>query len=78
MALKAADFRSKLTADVDRDADAYTQVLAAFKLPDRFEFIPAFPQTGVGKVSRKHLREAIQALYFGAEAQTRAGTDARG
>ncbi|QZI73146.1 (2,3-dihydroxybenzoyl)adenylate synthase [Pseudomonas protegens] len=54
------------------------QGLAAFKLPDRFEFIPAFPQTGVGKVSRKHLREAIQALYFGAEAQGRVGTDARG
>jgi formiminotetrahydrofolate cyclodeaminase len=33
VAQKAAGFRSKLTADVDRDADAYTQVLAAFKLP---------------------------------------------
>ncbi|WP_347900784.1 AMP-binding protein [Pseudomonas purpurea] len=41
------------------------QGLAAFKLPDRFEFIEAFPQTGVGKVSRKHLREAIQQRYFG-------------
>ena len=37
------------------------QGLAAFKLPDRFEFIPAFPQTGVGKVSRKDLRDAVEA-----------------
>ncbi|MGC5703070.1 AMP-binding protein [Pseudomonas sp. NFXW11] len=54
------------------------QGLAAFKLPDRFEFIPAFPQTGVGKVSRKHLREAIQALYFGDQAEARQGSGARG
>jgi formiminotetrahydrofolate cyclodeaminase len=33
VAEKAVGFRSKLTADVDRDADAYAQVLAAFKLP---------------------------------------------
>ena len=33
VAEKAVGFRSKLTADVDRDADAYTQVLAAFKRP---------------------------------------------
>ncbi|NBF09698.1 (2,3-dihydroxybenzoyl)adenylate synthase [Pseudomonas sp. Fl4BN1] len=54
------------------------QGLAAFKLPDRFEFIPAFPQTGVGKVSRKHLREAIQAQYFGAQAEPLEGSGARG
>lgn len=33
--------------------------LAAYKIPDRIEFIDAFPQTGVGKVSKKALREAI-------------------
>jgi 2,3-dihydroxybenzoate-AMP ligase len=33
--------------------------LAAFKIPDRVEFIDAFPQTGVGKVSKKALREAL-------------------
>jgi formiminotetrahydrofolate cyclodeaminase len=33
VAEKAVGFRTKLTADVDRDADAYTQVLAAFRLP---------------------------------------------
>lgn len=38
--------------------------LAAFKLPDRFEFLEAFPQTGVGKVSRRHLRETLQRQYF--------------
>jgi formiminotetrahydrofolate cyclodeaminase len=33
VAEKAVGFRTKLMADVDRDADAYTQVLAAFRLP---------------------------------------------
>ncbi|MBB5937404.1 (2,3-dihydroxybenzoyl)adenylate synthase [Streptomyces zagrosensis] len=35
--------------------------LAAYKVPDRVEFIEAFPQTGVGKVSKKDLRAAITA-----------------
>ncbi|MFM9371353.1 (2,3-dihydroxybenzoyl)adenylate synthase [Streptomyces sp. Da 82-17] len=30
--------------------------LAAFKVPDRVEFVDALPQTGVGKVSKKDLR----------------------
>ncbi|MCP6684136.1 (2,3-dihydroxybenzoyl)adenylate synthase [Bacillus nakamurai] len=33
--------------------------LAAYKIPDRIEFISSFPQTGVGKVSKKDLRETI-------------------
>ncbi|KFE66585.1 (2,3-dihydroxybenzoyl)adenylate synthase [Hyalangium minutum] len=33
--------------------------LAAYKIPDRVEFVPAFPQTAVGKVSKKALREAL-------------------
>ncbi|MEC1259299.1 (2,3-dihydroxybenzoyl)adenylate synthase [Bacillus swezeyi] len=33
--------------------------LAAYKIPDRVEIVEAFPQTGVGKVSKKALREAI-------------------
>ncbi|ATB27485.1 (2,3-dihydroxybenzoyl)adenylate synthase [Melittangium boletus] len=33
--------------------------LAAFKIPDRIEFVDAFPQTGVGKVSKKDLRAAL-------------------
>lgn len=27
--------------------------LAAYKIPDRVEFVESFPQTGVGKVSKK-------------------------
>ncbi|CAG7594848.1 2,3-dihydroxybenzoate-AMP ligase [Paenibacillus solanacearum] len=35
--------------------------LSAYKIPDRFEFTDAFPQTNVGKVSKKALRESLQA-----------------
>ena len=35
--------------------------VAAFKLPDRVEVVVAFPQTGVGKVSRRDLRAAVAA-----------------
>ncbi|MFC9774532.1 (2,3-dihydroxybenzoyl)adenylate synthase [Paenibacillus chitinolyticus] len=38
--------------------------LAAYKIPDRFEFIDSFPQTGVGKVSKKELRQRIAALLL--------------
>ncbi|WFB06240.1 (2,3-dihydroxybenzoyl)adenylate synthase [Streptomyces sp. LX-29] len=34
--------------------------LAAYKVPDRVEFVDAFPQTGVGKVSKKDLRAAAR------------------
>ncbi|QQC89812.1 (2,3-dihydroxybenzoyl)adenylate synthase [Streptomyces alfalfae] len=30
--------------------------LAAYKVPDRVEFVASFPQTGVGKISKKDLR----------------------
>jgi 2,3-dihydroxybenzoate-AMP ligase len=33
--------------------------LAGFKIPDRVEFVDAFPKTGVGKVSKKALRETL-------------------
>lgn len=33
--------------------------LAAYKIPDRFEFVKSFPKTGVGKVSKKALRERL-------------------
>ncbi|GAB3691939.1 (2,3-dihydroxybenzoyl)adenylate synthase [Saccharopolyspora tripterygii] len=33
--------------------------LAGFKVPDRVVFVEEFPQTGVGKVSKRDLREAI-------------------
>jgi 2,3-dihydroxybenzoate-AMP ligase len=35
--------------------------VAAFKVPDRVEVVAAFPQTGVGKVSRRELRAALAA-----------------
>jgi 2,3-dihydroxybenzoate-AMP ligase len=35
--------------------------VAAFKVPDRVEVVGAFPQTGVGKVSRRELRAAVAA-----------------
>ncbi len=33
--------------------------IAAYKIPDRIEFIESFPQTGVGKISKKELRKVI-------------------
>jgi 2,3-dihydroxybenzoate-AMP ligase len=33
--------------------------LADYKLPDRVEFVPAFPETAVGKTSRRDLRTAV-------------------
>ncbi|WP_030786283.1 (2,3-dihydroxybenzoyl)adenylate synthase [Streptomyces sp. NRRL S-920] len=35
--------------------------LAAYKVPDRVEFVEAFPRTGVGKISKKDLRAAASA-----------------
>ncbi len=35
--------------------------LADYKVPDRVEFVEAFPATGIGKVSKKDLRAAIAA-----------------
>ncbi|QZA78738.1 (2,3-dihydroxybenzoyl)adenylate synthase [Deefgea tanakiae] len=35
--------------------------LATYKIPDRIEFVSQFPKTGVGKVSKKHLRAWIEA-----------------
>ncbi|MFI5569755.1 (2,3-dihydroxybenzoyl)adenylate synthase [Streptomyces sp. NPDC051740] len=34
--------------------------VAAYKVPDLVEFVGAFPRTGVGKVSKKHLRSAAE------------------
>jgi 2,3-dihydroxybenzoate-AMP ligase len=35
--------------------------IAAFKVPDRIIFVDHFPETGVGKISRKELRVALRA-----------------
>src|SRR5207249_6009124 len=37
----------------------HAQQIAKFKLPERLEVVDAFPLTGVGKVSKKDLREDI-------------------
>jgi formiminotetrahydrofolate cyclodeaminase len=37
VAEKATGLRAKLTADIDRDSDAYTQVLTAFQMPKTTE-----------------------------------------
>ncbi|WP_353980206.1 (2,3-dihydroxybenzoyl)adenylate synthase [Salinicola endophyticus] len=34
--------------------------LAAFKVPDRIELMSAFPHTGIGKISKKDLREHLR------------------
>jgi 2,3-dihydroxybenzoate-AMP ligase len=35
--------------------------IAKFKLPERLEIVESFPLTGVGKISKKTLREQIAA-----------------
>ena len=37
--------------------------LASFKMPDQFIFIESFPETGIGKVSKKDLREQLKKIY---------------
>ncbi|MCX5210030.1 (2,3-dihydroxybenzoyl)adenylate synthase [Kitasatospora sp. NBC_00240] len=43
---------------VDLKAFVRAGGLADYKVPDRVEFVTAFPQTGIGKVSKKDLRSA--------------------
>ncbi|MCM5704297.1 (2,3-dihydroxybenzoyl)adenylate synthase [Larsenimonas salina] len=43
-----------------------TRGLATFKLPDQVRAIDAFPHTGVGKISKKALRQALKDTYFSA------------
>ncbi|MCA1004853.1 AMP-binding protein [Rhodococcus hoagii] len=37
--------------------------LAAYKIPDGFQFVDEFPVTGVGKVSRTELRRALESTF---------------
>lgn len=39
------------------------QGLASFKCPDQFEFLERFPETGIGKTSKRHLRELLSATW---------------
>lgn len=50
---------SPLLTGVELKVFLKTRGLATYKIPDRVEFIDSFPQTGVGKVSKKALRELI-------------------
>ncbi|XZG69922.1 (2,3-dihydroxybenzoyl)adenylate synthase [Chitinibacteraceae bacterium HSL-7] len=34
--------------------------IAAYKIPDRFEFVTELPATAVGKIDKKHLRQLLQ------------------
>lgn len=38
--------------------------LADYKVPERFNFLDAFPQTGVGKISKKALRRTLRERWF--------------
>lgn len=40
--------------------------LAAFKIPDDIRIVDAFPQTGIGKINKRKLRELLREQYFGA------------
>lgn len=39
--------------------------IAAYKIPDRIEFIESFPQTGVGKVSKKNYVKSLRKTCYG-------------
>ncbi|MCG7521795.1 (2,3-dihydroxybenzoyl)adenylate synthase [Ruegeria sp. Ofav3-42] len=39
--------------------------IAGFKIPDEFIFVDAFPQTGVGKINKRSLRDLLKAQHFG-------------
>ena len=43
--------------------------IAKFKLPERLEIVESLPLTGVGKVSKKQLREQIAAKLKAEEDQ---------
>jgi len=49
--------------------------VAAYKIPDQVVFVPAFPETGVGKTSRKDLRAAVRAYLDREAAGKSAATD---
>jgi 2,3-dihydroxybenzoate-AMP ligase len=52
--------RAPVPRAVDLKAWLRSRGLAAFKVPDHVVFVDAFPATGVGKISRRDLRAALQ------------------
>ncbi|MFB6893788.1 (2,3-dihydroxybenzoyl)adenylate synthase [Kitasatospora sp. NPDC056327] len=55
------EHRARPPKSVDLKRFVRGRGLADFKVPDRVEFVDAFPATGIGKVSKKDLRAAIAA-----------------
>ncbi|MBN9737155.1 MULTISPECIES: AMP-binding protein [unclassified Pseudonocardia] len=49
--------------------------VAAFKVPDLIEIVPGFPVTGVGKTSKRELREALRARAAAPAAADTGGAD---
>jgi len=56
--------RDKSVSPANLRAFLKKQGLATFKIPDRFYFLEQFPTTGVGKISKKKLREDLKAQHF--------------
>ncbi|MFD8782079.1 (2,3-dihydroxybenzoyl)adenylate synthase [Kitasatospora sp. NPDC059599] len=56
-----ADHREQPPKGVELKRFVRQRGLADYKVPDRVEFVEAFPATGIGKVSKKDLRAAIAA-----------------
>lgn len=72
VAQHAAALRAKLTADIDRDCNAYSQVLAAFKLPKSTESEKARRAEAVqeafkeaARVPLEVARDAVALMDFG-------------
>lgn len=55
--------RDPLLKAVELKRFARESGIATFKVPDRIQFVDRFPETGVGKTSRRALRQALQAAY---------------
>jgi formiminotetrahydrofolate cyclodeaminase len=49
----AADYRNKLIKDIDRDSDAYNDVLAAFRLPKSYELEENFRKQAIQDAFKK-------------------------
>ncbi|MGF9564883.1 AMP-binding protein [Neorhizobium sp. JUb45] len=47
--------------------------LASFKMPDDFVFVANFPETGIGKISKKELREKLKQLHLDQISISKAG-----
>ncbi|MFE4516620.1 (2,3-dihydroxybenzoyl)adenylate synthase [Kitasatospora sp. NPDC056783] len=56
-----AEYREQPPKGVELKRFVRQRGLAEYKVPDRVEFVEAFPATGIGKVSKKDLRAAIAA-----------------